>query len=331
MPLFLPILLIVLALSACQTGSGAASDASPHTIPSAVPPSALLDKPERDSLTQYFFEAGNSESIFFAMSPSSDRADAPLVLWLHGTPGSWADIYGILNTQHDVTWLSLDRPGWGNTRKQFSTQQTDQPASWQEHRQHYATFEQQVAELLPAIRRAMARHNHRRLIITGHSWGASLALALASEIEKNPEQLDIDLDGLVLFAGGYSPDAMAVRWYHRLANTRAGHWLMGDSLERATEEMLALPGNLQRMLTSWEGLNTELPIYLIQGSTDLLVPAENARWLQETWPDRRINVFQDPEFGHLWHFRRPEVIVACVEALTQSQPEQCANAVTAKK
>ena len=267
-----------------------------------------------------YFDAKSAEAIFYAHTPNlRESASDSIVFWIHGTPGAWTELGRILIEPQSMAWLSVDRPGWGKSRK---TLEGDQRA-WQQHREIYADFDQQLALLKPMLSALAKEYPSKKIIIGGHSLGASIGLALSAELLQE----GVDIDGLVLFAGGYSPKLMQARWYHKLAKTRLGKWFTGEELTRANEEMLVLSQGLEKTIKVWQGLDSQIPIYVIQGGKDFLVPRANALWLQESLPGKNVQVFVDEDYGHLWHIQRPEVIADCAQALAADKPANCRAAV----
>lgn len=277
---------------------------------------------DSELIQRHYFGSGDNR-IFYAQA---GRANKGLVLWLHGTPGSWSDIGRIMLDDaytQEYLWVSVARKGWAES----SVALKDKQKAWQQHRENFASFDQQVEYLLPLVAELKRKYPGVPLIVAGHSWGASLApmLALAAE----------SFDGMVLMAGGFSPELMHVRWYHHLARTWLGRAAIGDQMERATEEMFALPVGLRQLdtkLMQSEALR-KLPIYLVQGGKDSLVPVKNAYHWQNSLSNESklqgLEVFVDDDYGHLWHMSRPEVIAECVVALLEDQPERCGTAVAA--
>ncbi len=254
------------------------------------------------------------ERIFVAKSAFANNPKA-LVIWIHGTPGSWNEAGRYMLADSNINWVSIDRPGWGESRRALNNDEK----SWQQHRNHYASFDLQSKIIKPLVQKLVANAQEQKIILAGFSWGAPLAAQLALEIDE--------IDGLVLFAGGFSPELMSVRWYHRLAGSKLGKWLVGEDLDRANEEMLALPASLDALLADWRASERTIPTYVIQGGKDPLVPAANASWLMRELPHQPIEVFVDPDYGHFWHIQRHQDVLACVAAMIEDSPSRCGDAV----
>ncbi len=260
----------------------------------------------------------NGRELAYVQAGNPDRG---IVIWLHGTPGSWSDIGSIMisaESTADLLWVSVDRMGWGD-----SSQFSDEFGQRELHSRYFATLAQQQAYLRPLVQRLREDHPEVPVYVAGHSWGGSLAPALAL---ASPE-----ISGLLIVAGGLSPEAMKVRWYHRLADTWLARRVIGSELQRATEEMLALPAGLSAIneqIARDEAFRA-LPIIILQGGEDSLVPVDNANYWGERFTGSQrfenLTVVIDEDFGHLWHMQRPAAIAACVEALVSGQAMDCAE------
>ena len=262
----------------------------------------------------------NGRELFYMSAGNPDKA---IVIWLHGTPGSWSDIGSIMispNYSADTLWVSVDRMGWGG-----SEQTSEALDARQLHRRYFARIDQQVSYLVPLLKHLEYKHAGVPIYIAGHSWGGSLAPALAL---ASP-----NVSGVLIVAGGLSPEVMKVRWYHRLANTWLARLFIGSELQRATEEMLALPSGLSAINDQimQSPKFKEKPIIILQGGEDSLVPVTNAYYWQEKYSGQEgfenLTVVVDQKFGHLWHMQRPDAIAACVRALIDNKPAVCRQRV----
>ena len=95
---------------------------------------------------------------------SAGMSDAPVIVYLHGTPGGWDN--GARYLMDDqllerALVISLDRPGWGGSQL---------PEGGVE-----ASFAGQNRLLKPLFDQLDRENNHRGIILVGHSLGASLA------------------------------------------------------------------------------------------------------------------------------------------------------------
>ena len=262
-------------------------------------------------------------SLHYASAGTPVQGIAVLV---HGTPGSWAD-FGALMLDRSLTeklmLVSLDRPGWGKSQPIADGQPdvTVSPAVFPE-------FDQQLQYIKPLIGQLRAEYPGKPIYLLGHSWGASLVLAMAI---ASPE----DYAGILLFAGGLSPELTRPRWYHWLAGRWPVNRLIGEGLRKANREMYALAPSLLKIEQDWHQLE-RMPAIIIQGEKDSLVSAENAYYAmnrlgisseKERLPGSSVMVIRDPEYGHLWHIQRPATLGHCLTAMVDRDFQRCAEQI----
>ncbi len=234
----------------------------------------------------------------------SGNAERAIVLWIHGTPGSWSDIGRLLVDRpflQQVKLVSVDRPGWGASQNRDADRV-------------YPGFDQQSRFLSPLILRLKQQYPNTPLIIAGHSWGGSLAPAVAAE---NPQQVD----AVLILAGGLDPDLTRPRWYNRLAKIWPINALIGSGLRQSNIEMYALADNLAALQSDWPQLAT-MPMIVVQGGKDPLVSPRNADYAQSVidgfaqanadGASPLQKVVNKPEMGHLLHIKHTDLIKDCL-------------------
>lgn len=236
-------------------------------------------------------------------------ANKAIVVWLHGTPGSWADFGRLMlddSFASNKLLVSLDRPGWGKSLDSSRDRA-------------FSKFSEQKAYILPLIKKLKQDYPDVPMILAGHSWGASLAPAIAAEARQL-------IDGMVLFAGAYSVELSRPRWYHRVATVWPVNWMIGSELRRSNKEMFALPDGLRALEDKWS-LLSNMPVIVVQGDKDLLVSPENADYIKQVLSSNTLLVEVDKNFGHLWNMLRVEAVGRCIDALIDKQFSTCSSAV----
>lgn len=231
------------------------------------------------------------------------RAKHALALWIHGTPGSWSDIGRLMRDERfldSVKLVSIDRPGWGNSRFQ-----DERPTPG------FAEHSRLIGPLLEQLRRD---HPGLPIIVVGHSWGAPLLPTLGLDHPAN-------IDGLIALAGPFDASIAKPRWYNRAASLPGINTLIGQDLRTSNQEMYTLPAELERESERWPSL--QIPLWLLHGETDALVPVAHAHFARGAIGDSLQRLVILPDEGHLLHIRQTALIARCVLAMAAGQPDDC--------
>ncbi len=213
--------------------------------------------------------------------------DGPLVLFVHGTPGGWRAFSFVMadaRLGERARLVSVDRPGWG--------------------RSSAGGIVPSLAEQAAALRVVLAAHAASGpAVVVGHSLGGTIAARLAMDA---PELVR----ALVLVAPSLDPELEEPTWYQALGRTWLIHPLLPDGLARADEELRPLKQELTAMLPRWSMLR--LPICVLQGEDDGLVPAANADFVERMATHATLRIERIPEQGHFIPWERPELITEAV-------------------
>ena len=229
-----------------------------------------------------------------------------IVVWVHGTPGNWADV-GQLILDKDFTEstlvVAIDRPGWG------SSQYIDQP--------RLVTDFDTIAELIrPLLHKLKLEHPEVPLILAGHSWGGSVIPAVAAQFPNC-------IDGLAIFAAGLDPDLVKPRWYNRLANTWLIKPFLGKTMRSANVEMYALSEQMTKLKPAWENLT--VPTVVVQGMKDPLVSPANADFAETVLNADTGRVLKLPKTDHFLQMHSTDLIKRCLLALADGNPQACSD------
>ncbi|MBT5706807.1 MAG: alpha/beta hydrolase [Verrucomicrobia bacterium] len=224
-------------------------------------------------------------------------ANKPLVVFIHGSPGAWDAFEDFLKNRRlrdRARLISVDRPGYGRSglgepEKSLSTQ----------------------AELISHV----FKHNPsgQKAILVGHSFGGPVAAKMGID---HPNQVA----GLVLVAPSVDPALEETKWYQIPAHWKLISWAMPRDLYSTNEEILALKNELKKLETQWKSLH--IPITVIQGGLDKLVPKENADFVERVAAASKPKIQRNPELNHFIPWSSPELIVdAILELLSAEEPE----------
>jgi len=176
--------------------------------------------------------------------------DRRLVLFIHGTPGSWTAFMHYLADPDLLArahLIAVDRAGFG-----ASGRGEVEPS-----------LAAQAADIAPLL---LTNRDPRPPIIVGHSLGGPIAVRLAMDY---PDRVG----ALLLLAPSLDPAQEHLRWYQRPADWWLLRWAVPEDLRTCNEEILPLRGQLQAMLPLYPRL--ALPITILHGAADELVPIAN--------------------------------------------------------
>jgi pimeloyl-ACP methyl ester carboxylesterase len=246
--------------------------------PAAVPPT------RRPTFTPKTYDLPNGRQLF---TEENGNPAGPLVLFIHGTPGGWGAFAGMLarpNLARRDLLVSVDRLGWGRSAA--------------------GGLETSLAAQAQALRVILLAHpNNLPAIVVGHSLGGPIAARLAMD---SP-----DLVGaLVIVSGSIDPAQEKVAWYQFIARLPGVYSLVPDDLVKADKEIIPLKSELTKMLPLWG--NLRMPVTVIQGEDDELVPAANADFAQRMITHAPLTIERIPDQGHLIPWQRPELMEAAI-------------------
>ena len=206
------------------------------------------------------------------------------ILFIHGAPGDWR-AYGPYLGDKDLNaqafMIGVDRPGYGGSGAGMPV---------------LGLHDQ--AELI--INAALQKHNGPFLLV-GHSYGGPVQIQIALDFPEH-------VSGIVMLAGAIDPITQKSRWYHHLAGTFMGQWILPKALDVTTQEMLSLPAELHKQQARLTEVNH--PITLIQGEKDWLVPLENAAYAQRHLTNADLEVMILPKQGHFIPWEQYDLVKA---------------------
>ncbi|MBL1433389.1 MAG: hypothetical protein COC09_02325 [Gammaproteobacteria bacterium] len=232
------------------------------------------------------------------------NAKKAIVVWVHGTPGSWAD--GAYLTR-DSDFLSeikvvlVERPGWGAS--QFL--ESPRPVT---------SFDEIGRLIQPMLKKLKEEYPDTPLVLAGHSWGGSLVPSIALDY---PELVD----KVLVLSGGLDPTLTKPRWYNKFASTALGNAVIGDGLRKANVEMYALSPQLSILSKRWSGLSQA--IIVVQGDRDKLVNPKNADFARSVLPTGNSAVLVLENQGHMLQLERIDLVQRCVKALIGNNLSEC--------
>jgi pimeloyl-ACP methyl ester carboxylesterase len=219
-------------------------------------------------------------------------ADGELV-FVHGSPGG----AGVWHSQFVQPYpgadlIAYDRPGYGGSG----------PTRRQPH------LQEQVDGLMALL--AVASTN--RVLLVGHSYGSPICLLAALE---HPERVG----GVLLIGSDVDPAEEKPMWIGRLFGWRVVSWLLPHNLRQCNREMLTVRGDLEVLQKNLPQL--AVPVVMLHGGRDQLVPVENVAWLQgQLTAAGKKELFTGnvlPDYNHFIPWEHPEAVAAAITILKQ--------------
>ena len=224
---------------------------------------------------------------------AAGKRGAPLIVLIHGTPGSW-HAYAELMTDKlllaKAYLVAVDRPGFGKSG----------------NGRIVTSLEQQAAFLQPVIDR---ESKDRKAILVGHSLGAPIAARMAMDYPNR-------VTGMVLVAPSLDPDLEKPRWYNSLAASALVTWAVPKELALANQEVMPLSAELTKMLPRWSQI--QVPVIIVQGEQDELVSPANADFAERMLKNH-VTVIRVADQGHFILWNRPRLIRNQILALLPQQ------------
>lgn len=178
------------------------------------------------------------------------------ILFVHGSPGSldaFLTYMGDTSLLQQADLITYDRPGFGNSG--------------------FGIAEPSLARQAEILFALMQHLSYKRYVLVGHSYGAPIILQVA---QRHPEQVA----GIALIAGSVSPslEPNNVSW-RKWLDLPFFRSILPVSMRVSNEELMSLRQDLVLLEDDWT--NLRMPVAVIHGSADALVPFANLEYASQ--------------------------------------------------
>ncbi|MBC7487419.1 MAG: alpha/beta hydrolase [Cytophagaceae bacterium] len=214
----------------------------------------------------------------------------PLVLFIHGSPGSWTAFKhffkdSLLLSKSQL--IAVDRPGFGYS--------------------DYGKAEPSLAVQAACIKPLLQKYGiGKKVILVGHSLGGPLIARIAMDY---PELVNY----LIFVAPSVDPALEPREWYRKPMNTL--RWLLPGSIRASNGEIISLKKELELMIPLWSTIHQ--PAIVIQGEDDNLVLPGNASFIKKRMVNSQVDIKMLKDMNHFIPWKKPEAIQkAILEALS---------------
>jgi pimeloyl-ACP methyl ester carboxylesterase len=212
----------------------------------------------------------------------------PLVLFVHGSPGSLSAFIHFLADSlllRKGLLISTDRPGFGHSN--FGVAEP--------------SLHKQALALKPILEKFRV---NRPIILIGHSLGGPLIAKMAMDY---PELVD----GLIIVAGSIDPELEPNEtWFRAPLATPFLSWILPRSFRSSNEEIYQLKPELEKMLPDWK--NIRCPVIVIHGTKDSLVPYENVAFAKKMISNATVELVIKDGMDHFVPWSDPDLIQGAV-------------------
>ncbi|HYV91618.1 MAG TPA: alpha/beta hydrolase [Chitinophagales bacterium] len=212
----------------------------------------------------------NGRAVFYA----SIGADTlPMVLFIHGAPGSWYDYikyFGDSNLIQHAHLVALDRPGYGKSGE-------GKPVT---------SIEEQAEMIRPLLD---LNKSKKHTILVGHSYGGPIAVELAmdnSEVVK----------AMILLAPQIDPGNEKQFAINKLGNFKVIQRVMPKMWLTAYWEKRTHVDELKKMHDKWNKIST--PTVYMFGDKDGIVPPVNAQYAKRMMTNAPMEMIEFPNENH---------------------------------
>ena len=229
-----------------------------------------------------FFAENNVEGTRHTYKADSKRMQyvkagdetKPLVLLLHGSPGSLsAFIHFLADTAllRQALLISADRPGFGNS--------------------DFGNGEPSLEKQGAVLKTILDQHaKNRPAILVGHSLAGALVVRMAADY---PDLIG----GIIIVAGSVDPELEPNEtWFRAPLATPFLRWIVPRSFRASNDEIYQLKPELEHMIPLWS--KVYCPVIIIQGTEDVLVPKENADFAQKMLVNAPVEVVLEEGMNH---------------------------------
>lgn len=223
---------------------------------------------------------GRDLSMLAAGQPDGQR-----VIFIHGSPGLGEEWSSFLTAvPQGRLYLAPDRPGFGDSG--------DVPVT---------DLQQQADALLPLI----GSSAQPPVVLVGYSYGGPVALRLAVD---HPDRVA----GVLLIGAAADPGLEEIHPLQEVAALDFFQQMLPTELANSNAELMSLRDGLEKLAEDLSNLN--IPVTIVQGTGDNLVPPSNADYLRNHLP-RAPAVVMVEGADHFLPWSHPDLLLHALDCL----------------
>ena len=222
-----------------------------------------------------------------------DTSKTPLML-IHGAPGSlfdWKSFAKYEQIYEQFHLLIVERPGYGGTKPRKA--------------------EPSIMIQAERISEVLEQEQTTDAVVMGHSYGGPIAILLGDLL---PHRI-AHIYGL---SGQYDPDNEITFRISYFINYKIFKYLLPRFIWASNVEKLTHPDGLREILPYYENVN--VPITLVHGNKDTLVPYDNSMFLMDKMKRASASMITLEGHDHPIHMQIPAYLVDLALGKTPEVP-----------
>ncbi len=216
----------------------------------------------------------------------------PLIIFIHGAPGSSADFYTYLQEPRLIeaaNMIATDRPGYGYS--DFGKSVTSIP---------------EQANVIASI--IQLHKKDRQVLVVGHSYGGPIALQLAADHNYL-------VNNVILLAPAIDPDCEKFFKIAYLANKKPMRWFIPMALRVAADEKFSHQDELLKLQSKLRKIHQG--VCHIHGTSDRLVPFKNLKYAQKWLTNTRLETIILEKENHFIPWTQKQLITKKIIEMCQ--------------
>jgi pimeloyl-ACP methyl ester carboxylesterase len=237
----------------------------------------FIDKKQKGKVINY---KEGFRSINYVITGDDDK---PLVIFVHGSPGSlsaFIDFMGDSSLLSQAQLISVDRPGFGHA--------------------NFGNAEPSLQKQAAALKSVIDKNkSDRPVFLVGHSLGGPLIARVAMDYPAL-------VDGLIMVAPSVDPALEPNEWFRAPLATPFLRWILPRSFRASNDEIYQLKPQLENMLPLWS--KVVAPVIVIQGKKDRFVPYENAIFARDKMINTSVSLVVVDSMDHFVPWSNPQLI-----------------------
>lgn len=247
-----------------------------------------LQNTYKDISSGYF---GTDQKLFLVHS-SCKNFPKEIVVFVHGSPGSWRDYKKFIldeTLRSHYCLVALDRPGFGNSLVDTSIPDLEKQAdlifqALQDFRSQFTLLKEGT-------------------IFVGHSYGGPIIAEIAKTRSSK-------YDRFLLISSPMDPSLEEIRWYNRIASFTLMKFLLSKEMNHSNEEMMPLREQLSALVKDWKTKAKQFIV--LHGDQDMLVPIENVNFTKNLLGDKVTKSIVIEDENHFIPWTQHDLVVKSI-------------------